>query len=131
MLTILGGMTRLSQPLTAIVLENLFGLKLTTGMIAKPRNPRRTALEPVHHQTAATARSSETLHADETRWLEACVKAWSWTDVSPLAALCPTRDSRHPRSPYRDSRLRSRTDNGSANETDTGKLGDSAKLENG
>ena len=118
MLTILGGMTRLSQPLTAIVLENLFGLKLTTGMIAKPRNPRRTALEPVHHQTAVTERSSETLHADETHWLGACVKAWSWTDVSPLAALCLTQDSRHPRSPYWDSRLHSRTANGSADERD-------------
>lgn len=92
--TMLGGMCRLSQRLTVTVLENLFQLKLSTGIISKLRDHGRAALEPVHHEIAAAVRTSETLHADETSWYEANVKAWLWTAVAPFATLFLIRDSR-------------------------------------
>ena len=92
--TMLGGMCRLSQRLTVTVLENLFQLKLSTGMITKLREIGRAALEPAHHEIATAVRTSEVLHADETSWYEQNVKAWLWTAVAPFATLFLIRDSR-------------------------------------
>lgn len=92
--TMLGGMCRLSQRLTVTVLANLFGLTISTGMITKLRNIGRQALEPVHSDIAQAVRTSDMIHADETGWVEGTTKAWLWTAVAPCATLFLIRLSR-------------------------------------
>lgn len=92
--TMLGGMCRLSQRLTVTVLANLFGLSISTGMITKLRNVGRAALEPIHSDIARAVRKSNTIHADETGWAEGNAKAWLWTAVAPFATLFLIRRKR-------------------------------------
>lgn len=95
--TMLGGMCRLSQRLTVTVLANLFGLSISTGMITKLRNIGQQALSPVHADIAQAVRKSDTIHADETGWIEGTAKAWLWTAVAPFATLFLIRPSRSAR----------------------------------
>lgn len=92
--TMLGGMCRLSHRLTVELLGNLFELSISTGMITKLRRIGQQALQPVHADIAAAVRASETIHADETGWVEANAKAWLWTAVAPFATLFLIRRSR-------------------------------------
>ena len=92
--TMLGGLCRLSHRLTVTVLENLFQLKLSTGMITKLRNIGQRALEPAHEEIAAAVRNSKIVHADETSWHEGNDKAWLWSGVAANATLILIQDSR-------------------------------------
>lgn len=92
--TMLGGLCRLSQRLTVAVLENLFGLKLSTGVITKLRRIGQQSLQPAAEEIARTVRHSPVAHADETSWREAGKKGWLWSGVSKSATLFLIRDSR-------------------------------------
>lgn len=92
--TMLGGMCRLSHRLTVELLKNLFGLTISTGMITKLRRIGQQSLQPVYDEIAAHVRTSDRIHADETGWNQANVKAWLWTAVAPLATLFLIRTSR-------------------------------------
>lgn len=94
--TMLGGLCRLSQRLTVTVLEDLFHLKISTGMISKLQRIGQRSLQPVHDEIAEQVRSSQIVHADETSWREANTKAWLWTAISQTATLfqiCSSRSS--------------------------------------
>lgn len=94
--TMLGGLCRLSQRLTVTVLENLFHLEISTGMISKLQRIGQRSLQPVHDEIAEHVRQSEIVHADETSWREVNTKAWLWTAISQSATLfriCPSRSS--------------------------------------
>ena len=93
--TLLGGMCRLSQRLTAQVLTNLFGMTISTGMISKLRNFGQQALDSTHKDIAEKVQSSPAIHADETGWVEDNKKAWLWTAVAPLATLFLIRPQRN------------------------------------
>ena len=92
--TMLGGLCRLSHRLTVTVLENLFQLKLSTGMITKLRSIGQRALEPAHEEIAGAVRNSKIVHADETSWYEGSEKAWMWTAVASNATLFLIQGSR-------------------------------------
>lgn len=92
--TMLGGLCRLSQRLSVTVLENMFGLNMSTGMISKLRRIGQHSLEPAFQEIAEQIRSSKVAHADETSWRESNEKSWLWCAVSKLATLFRIRDSR-------------------------------------
>lgn len=92
--TMLGGLCRLSQRLTVTVLENLFHLDISTGMISKLQRIGQRALQPVHHEIADHVRHSDIVHADETSWREANQKAWLWGAISRSATLFRVCSSR-------------------------------------
>jgi len=92
--TMLGGLCRLSHRLTVTVLENLFHLPISTGMISKLRRIGQQALSSVHDEIAQAVRHSDIVHADETGWREANSKAWLWGAISENATLFLIRSSR-------------------------------------
>jgi len=92
--TMLGGLCRLSQRLSVAVLENLFGLKLSTGVVSKLQKIGQQSLQPAFEEIAQEVRHSDVAHADETSWRQANENGWLWTAVSKLATLFLIRDSR-------------------------------------
>src|SRR5262249_2948900 len=86
LLAVLAGGYRLGKRPIRQLVQDLFGLSISTGMVAKLERATADALQ---QPTAELEEYVRTQHAnvDETSWREAGQKAWGWVVVSPLVTL--------------------------------------------
>jgi transposase len=92
--TLLGGRGRLSQRMTARLLSDLFGLRISDGQISRLQRIGRESLQPAYEEIAADVRESAAVNMDETGWREDGRRAWLWTAVGRLSTLFAVRRSR-------------------------------------
>lgn len=85
-LALLAGEYRLGlRPVVALATD-LWGLKISTGMVSKLRGRTAEALELPWVQLALYVRTHN-VNVDETIWRESKKRAYLWAAVTPLAAL--------------------------------------------
>jgi transposase len=86
LLAVLAGGYRLGKRPIRQLAHDLFGLSISTGMVAKLERSTADALE---RPVAELQEYVRTQHAnvDETSWREARHKAWLWVVVTPLVTL--------------------------------------------
>ncbi len=86
LLAILAGGYRLGKRPIRQLVHDLFGLSISTGMVAKLE---RATAEALHLPMAELEDYVRTQHAnvDETSWREATHKAWLWVVVTPLVTV--------------------------------------------
>jgi transposase len=86
LLAILAGGYRLGKRPIRQLAHDLFGLSISTGMVAKLE---RATAEALQQPMAELEEYSRTQHAnvDETSWREARHKAWLWVVVTPLVTV--------------------------------------------
>lgn len=86
LLAVLAGGYRLGKRPIRQLAQDLFGLSISTGMVAKLE---RATAEALQQPTAELEEYVRTQHAnvDETSWREAGHKAWLWVVVTPLVAV--------------------------------------------
>jgi transposase len=85
-LAILAGGYRLGKRPIRQLAHDLFGLSISTGMVAKLE---RSTAEALQQPMAELEEHVRTQHAnvDETSWREAMHKAWLWVVVTPLVTV--------------------------------------------
>jgi transposase len=85
-LAILAGGYRLGKRPIRQLAHDLFGLSISTGMVAKLE---RSTADALSQPVADLEEHVRTQHAnvDETSWREAMHKAWLWVVVTPLATV--------------------------------------------
>jgi transposase len=85
-LAILAGGYRLGKRPIRRLAHDLFGLSISTGMVAKLE---RATAEALQQPMAELQEYARTQHAnvDETSWREAMQKAWLWVVVTPLVTV--------------------------------------------
>jgi transposase len=66
--------------------HDLFGLSISTGMIAKLERATADALAQPMAELEGYTRAQHA-NGDETSWREATQKAWLWVVVTPLATV--------------------------------------------
>src|SRR5262245_10249097 len=83
LLAVLAGGYRLGERPIRQLVQDLFGLSISTGMVAKLE---RSTAEALQQPMAELEKYIRTQHAnvDETSWREAMQKAWLWVVVTPL-----------------------------------------------
>lgn len=92
--TLLGGMGRLSQRMIAELLGDLLGLTISDGQISRLQRIGRESLQPAYEEIAADVRNSAAVNIDETGWREDGRRAWLWTAVGRFATRFVVRRSR-------------------------------------
>src|SRR5215831_8577361 len=85
-LAILAGGYRLGKRPIRQLAHDLFGLSISTGMVAKLERSTAEALQQPAAELAEYVRTQHA-HVDETSWREAGQKAWLWVVVTPLVTL--------------------------------------------
>jgi hypothetical protein len=78
---------RLSRARIRELLQALFGLSLSTGLIDQTIREAGRASEPLEETLVAEIQQAAQLHVDETPWPEAGTLLWLWTLVSASAVL--------------------------------------------
>jgi transposase len=86
LLAVLAGAYRLGKRPIQKLAHDLFGLSISTGMVAKLE---RATAEALQQPMAELQEYVRTQHAnvDETSWREAMHKAWLWVIVTPLVTV--------------------------------------------
>jgi transposase len=86
LLAVLAGGYRLGKRPIRQLAHDLFGLSISTGMVAKLE---RATAEALHQPMAELEEHIRTQHAnvDETSWREAMKKAWLWVVVTPVVTV--------------------------------------------
>src|SRR5262245_4356093 len=86
LLAVLAGGYRLGKRPIRQLVHDLFGLSISTGMVAKLE---RSTADVLQQPVAELEEYIRTQHAnvDETSWREAGQKAWLWVVVTPLVTL--------------------------------------------
>jgi transposase len=86
LLALLAGAYRLGKRPIRQLASDLFGLSISTGMVAKLE---RSTAEALQQPMAELEEHIRTQHAnvDETSWREAMQKAWLWVVVTPLVTV--------------------------------------------
>jgi transposase len=86
LLAVLAGAYRLGKRPIRQLAQDLFGLSISTGMVAKLE---RSTAEALQQPMAESEDYIRTQHAnvDETSWREAMHKAWLWVVVTPLVTV--------------------------------------------
>src|SRR5438270_5022599 len=86
LLAVLAGAYRLGKRPIRQLAHDLFGLSISTGMVAKLE---RSTAEALRRPVAELDGYIRTQHAnvDETSWREAMQKAWLWVVVTPLVTV--------------------------------------------
>jgi transposase len=86
LLAVLAGAYRLGKRPIRQLAHDLFGLSISTGMVAKLE---RSTAEALQQPMAELGDYIRTQHAnvDETSWREAMHKAWLWVVVTPLVTV--------------------------------------------
>lgn len=87
MVTLLGGVYRLSKPRTAGLVSDLLGLSISSGMVCKAQRLATEALEAPVAQIQGHVRSARAAGVDETGWKRKAKKAWLWVAVTSQATL--------------------------------------------
>jgi transposase len=86
-LAMLTGAYRLSKRQTPQLAGDLFGLSISTGMIAKLEQRSAAALEAPYNELAISVHQAEAVNIDETSWREDRKKAWLWVTVTAVATV--------------------------------------------
>jgi transposase len=86
LLAILAGGYRLGKRPIRQLAHDLFGLSISTGMIAKLERSTADALQRPMAKLEEYIRS-QNANVDETSWREAMRKAWLWVVVTPLVTV--------------------------------------------
>jgi transposase len=85
-LAVLAGGYRLGKRPIRQLAQDLFGLSISTGMIAKLEQSTSSALESPMAELEEYVRS-QPANVDETSWREAGQRAWLWVVVTPLVTI--------------------------------------------
>lgn len=86
-LATLAGAYRLSKRQVLQLVGDLFGLTISTGMIAKLERRSAAALGAPYHELAAAVHQAAAVNIDETSWREDRGRAWLWVTVTAVAAV--------------------------------------------
>jgi transposase len=86
-LTLFAGAYRLSKRQIQQLSADLFGLSISTGMIAKLEQGSAAVLEAPYHELAVSVHSACAANIDETSWRQDRKKAWLWVTVTRLATV--------------------------------------------
>jgi transposase len=86
LLAILAGGYRLGKRPIRQLAHDLFGLSISTGMVAKLERSTADALQQPVAELEGYVRSQHA-NVDETSWREAMHKAWLWVVVTPLVTV--------------------------------------------
>lgn len=86
LLAILAGGYRLGKRPIRQLTHDLFGLSISTGMVAKLERATAEALQQPMAELEAHVRTRHA-NVDETSWREAMHKAWLWVVVTPLVTV--------------------------------------------
>src|SRR4051794_8879246 len=86
LLAVLAGGYRLGKRPIRQLAHDLFGLSISTGMVAKLERSTADALERPMAELEGYIRTQHA-NADETSWREAMHKAWLWVVVTPLVTV--------------------------------------------
>jgi transposase len=86
LLAVLAGGYRLGKRPIRQLVQDLFGLSISTGMIAKLERSTADALQQPMAEMEGYIRTQHA-NVDETSWQEAGQKAWLWVVVTPLVTL--------------------------------------------
>jgi transposase len=93
-LGLLAGGYRLSKRSVQQAAFDLFGLSISTGMIARSERQGAEELEGPVEELRAHVRRASWAHIDETSWRQGGGKAWLWVAVTRMATvftIAPTR----------------------------------------
>jgi transposase len=85
-LAVLAGGYRLGKRPIRQLAQDLFGLSISTGMVAKLERSTAEALQPPMAGLEGYVRTQHA-NVDETSWREATNKAWLWVVVTPLVTV--------------------------------------------
>jgi transposase len=86
LLAVLAGGYRLGKRPIRQLAHDLFGLSISTGMVAKLERSTAQALQHPMAELEGYVRTQHT-DVDETSWREAMHKAWLWVVVTPLVTV--------------------------------------------
>jgi len=86
LLAVLAGGYRLGKRPIRQLVQDLFGLSISTGVVAKLERSTADALQPPMAELEEYIRTQHA-NVDETSWREAGQKAWLWVVVTPLVTL--------------------------------------------
>jgi transposase len=86
LLAILAGGYRLGKRPIRQLAQDLFGLSISTGMVAKLERSTADALQQPMAELEEYVRTQHA-NVDETSWREAMQKAWLWVVVTPLVTV--------------------------------------------
>ena len=81
-LAVFTGSYRLSKRQVQQVSNDLFGLVISIGMIAKLERRTAAVLVAPYHELAIAVHSAKAVNIDETSWREDRKKVWLWTTVT-------------------------------------------------
>lgn len=93
MVGLLSGVYRLGKRPVRQLLNDLFGLSISTGMICKLQRRAAMLLAPAYDELCLHVRT-QNVHLDETGWREDKHRAWLWTVVAPLVTIFHVAHSR-------------------------------------
>jgi transposase len=85
-LAVLAGGYRLGKRPIRRLAQDLFGLSISTGMVAKLEQSTSAALETPMAESEEHVRT-QPANVDETSWREAGQRAWLWVVVTPLVTI--------------------------------------------
>jgi len=94
LLSVLGGVYRLSKRLVRRLAGDLLGLSISTGAVAKLQRRTAEALAKPMEQIVAAVRSAPAVHVDETGWRQEGAKAWLWVAATGDATAFQIHRSR-------------------------------------
>lgn len=86
-LATLSGAYRLSKRQVQQLVGDLFGLSISTGMIAKLERQSARALEAPYNQLATSVHEATAVNIDETSWRQDRRKLWLWVTVTEPATV--------------------------------------------
>ena len=72
---------------TSDVMDKLFHVPMSTGMVAKTQDQVSQALAAPHQEAHEHAKRDDRAHADETGWREDKKKAWLWVAVTSVITV--------------------------------------------
>lgn len=75
---LLTGRYRLSRREAVDALKDLFGVEISLGSILALEQQTSAALEAPYEEALAAVREADVVHADETGWRKANLRAWLW-----------------------------------------------------
>jgi transposase len=86
-LATLAGAYRLSKRQIQQLAGDLFGLSISTGMIAKLERQSAQALAEPYRELAQSVQQAEAVNIDETGWRQDRRKAWLWVTMTAMATV--------------------------------------------
>lgn len=85
LVALLHGRYRLSEREVAGVLDDVFGLSISLGSVARGCARVSAALEPIDAAIQGSVQQAEVVNVDETSWKEQGKRCWLWTATTAVA----------------------------------------------